>query len=116
MFTVHTSATFVSTMSKRPKMLASVIREVIAPKLRECPQACGIVSITELIVSDDFTHATVYISAVREPERALQFFEDEKKEIQRLLGTLYRKRIPEVRFRVDERGEHGAHIEKLLEG
>lgn len=102
-------------MSKRPNMLASVIREVIAPVLRECPTECGMVSLSEVIVSSDFSHVTVYISALSEPERALEFFENRKQKLQSSLGTLYRKRIPELRFRLDERGDQGAHIETLLE-
>jgi ribosome-binding factor A len=95
-------------------MLASVIRDIIAPILRECPQECGIVSITEIEVSDDFSYATVYISALTEPEAALQFLEARQMQLTRSMGQLYRKRIPSLRFRVDPRTERGGRIDELL--
>ena len=54
-------------MTKRAKMLASIVREFIAPVIQYCPEECGIVSITEVIVSDDFSYADVYVSALKEP-------------------------------------------------
>lgn len=96
-------------------MLASVIRDVIAPIVRECPEECGIVSISEIEVSSEFSYATVYISALQEPEVALAFFDRKKSALQRSLSSLYRKRIPELRFRIDDRGEKGERIEELLE-
>lgn len=95
-------------------MLASVIREIIAPVLRECPEECGVVSITEVEVSDDFSYATVYVSALMEPDSALKFLEGKQFELSRLLGQLYRKRIPALRFRLDPRTERGNRIDTLL--
>lgn len=101
-------------MGKRPKMLASVIREVIAPVLRRCPPACKMVSITEVEVSEDFSHATVYVSALESEKVALEFLEKQQVFLQRSLGSLYRKRIPELRFRLDPRTDRGGHIDDLL--
>lgn len=95
-------------------MLASVIRDIIAPILRECPQECGIVSITEIEVSDDFSYATVYISALTEQGAALEFLEAKQTELTRSMGQLYRKRIPSLRFRADPRTERGGRIDELL--
>ena len=103
-------------MSKRPKMLASTIRDLIAPILRECPKACGIVSITEIEVSTDFSYATVYVSALAEPERAREYLEAHTQALQRKMSALARKRIPLLRFRVDPRADRGDRIEKLLDG
>ena len=50
-------------------MLGSVIRELIAPVVRECPPECGIVTITDVQVSKDFQNATVFVSSLREPIR-----------------------------------------------
>ena len=95
-------------------MLASVIREVIAPVLRQCPEQCKMVSITEVEVSEDFSYATVYVSSLEHPEDALKFVEDKLPELRTALGSLYRKRIPELRFRLDARTEQGQHIDSLL--
>lgn len=101
-------------MGKRPKMLASVIREVIAPVLRECPKKCKIVSITEVEVSSDFSHATVYISALEHEDTALTFLSDKLPELTQQMGSIYRKRIPELRFRLDPLTEQGGKIDALL--
>ncbi|MBI1812254.1 ribosome-binding factor A [Candidatus Peregrinibacteria bacterium] len=101
-------------MSHRPAMLGTVIRALIAPVLRECPPACGIVSITAVDVSSDSSYATVMISALREPERALEFLNGRKNDLQRLLSKLPRRKIPMLRFRIDRSGERGARMDELL--
>lgn len=95
-------------------MLASAIREMIAPVLRDAPHECGIVSITEVKVSEDFSYATVFISALLHPDIALAFLDKQKLRLQRHLSALQRKKIPFIRFRIDERGDRGMRIEQLL--
>lgn len=103
-------------MSKRSSMLSSVIRDIISPALRECPQECGVVTITEIEVSDDFSHATVYISALLESDLALKFLKGKEKVLQRKMSSLNRKRIPILRFRLDHNSERGQRIDELLGG
>jgi len=102
-------------MPRRPAMLASVIRELIAPELPQCPQECGVVTITEVEVSRDYSYATVYVSAIAHPDLALEHFEDRVHELQHRLSVLKRKRIPLLRFRIDRRGERAARLEALLD-
>ena len=101
-------------MSKRPAMLGSVIRNIIAPVLRECPQVCGVVAITAVDVSRDYTYATVYVSALEHPETALQFLEERHKDLQKSLHVLSCRRIPRLRFRLDPTSQQGQHIDELL--
>ena len=101
-------------MSKRPAMVGSVIREIIAPVLRDCPPECGMVSLTRIEVSEDFSYATVYVSALTEPERAVTFLEERRVSLQAQLGGLRRKRIPKLRFRIDRSGEKENRIDDLL--
>jgi len=95
-------------------MLASVVREVIAPVLRECPRACGVVAITEVEVSSDFSYATVYVSSLHELDLAMAFLEERLPQLKRALGQIRRRRIPELRFRKDPRAERGARLDALL--
>ena len=99
---------------KRPAMLASVIREILAPVLRECPPECGIVSITDVRVTPEYSIATVSISALREPDRAMAYIEGRAKDLRSMLGVLHLRKVPELRFVWDERGERGNRIEQLL--
>ncbi|MDD5751282.1 MAG: ribosome-binding factor A [Candidatus Peribacteraceae bacterium] len=104
-------------MKKRPAMIASVVRDVVSPLLRECPQACGIVSLTDIEVSDDVGYATCYISALQEPEQAIAFLQSRIPVLKKGLGAaLQMHRAPFLRFRIDPRTERGSRIDKLLEG
>lgn len=95
-------------------MLETSARRIIAPVLRECPSACGIVSITEVEVSSDLSYATVYISALTNPEAALDFLEGRRRELQKLLGRLQTHKTPQLRFRIDRRSEQGGRLDALL--
>lgn len=94
--------------------LESVIRSIIAPVLLTAPRECGIVSITEIVLSPDAEHITVYISALKEVERALQYVVGKRRNLQRSLSQLDKKRVPTLRFAIDERTERGARIDALL--
>ena len=112
---VHCSVVYTACpMSKRTNMVASAIRGLIAPILLHCPKECGIVTITDVEVSKDFMFATVSISALSAPEVAVAFLEKQRMQLQRRLSALNSKRIPQLRFRYDDRSERGAAIEKLL--
>lgn len=96
-------------------MLASLIRDSIAPFVRECPPACGVVSITEVMVSDDLRIATVFVSALFDTDAAIAFLEEHRGQLHSSLARLQRKHIPELRFVADKRGEKGRRIEALLD-
>lgn len=103
--------------SRRPAMIGSVVREVVAPFLRECPSVCGIVSLTEVEVSADLAYATCLVSALASPDQAVSFLTSRLKELQSALGrTLQIHRVPQIRFRIDPRPERGARIDRLLDG
>ena len=96
-------------------MLASAIRALIAPVLRDCPAKCGIVSMTEVEVSRDFSYATALISALEHVDLALEFLNKRAPELQRSMSLLGRKKIPLLRFRIDPRTERGSRIDQLLD-
>lgn len=102
-------------MPRRPEMLASEIRKLIAPALRECPPECGIVTITEVEVSPDSRVITVRVSALKNHPMALQFMEERRKELRHALTALHMHSLPELRFEIDFRSEQGSRIEKLLQ-
>jgi len=103
-------------VKKRPAMIASVVRSCVAPFLRECPQACGIVSLTDVEVSPDISYSTCYVSALAEPQQAIDYLASRVPEIKKALGAaLQMHRAPFLRFRIDPRAERGSRIDKLLE-
>ena len=102
-------------MSKRSLMLATEVRSLIAPILRTCPQECGIVSITRVEISDDNSYATLYISALMQPELALKYLDGQKKELQRRFAGTATFKIPVLRFRIDDMLIKASRIDQLLE-
>ena len=103
-----------ATMSHKKERLASVIRELIAPILLHCPKECGVVTITEVEISDDKQFATLYISALNEPNLAIGYLESRLPTLQQKLGELQKARVPRLRFKLDPRTERGSRIDELL--
>jgi ribosome-binding factor A len=95
-------------------MIASVIRQILAPVLRECPHECGIVSMTDIEVSREYSYVTVSISALRRPQEALAFLDSQRFRLQKSLSGLHLRKIPMIRFRIDQRTERGDRIDQLL--
>jgi ribosome-binding factor A len=101
--------------SHRLAMLGSVVRDAVAPVLRQAPPQCGIVTIVDVEISPDSSYATIYISALKDPEVALEYLIQERSGMQRKVAdACSRFRAPRIRFRIDRAAEHGSHIEALL--
>ncbi|MBI3332076.1 ribosome-binding factor A [Candidatus Peregrinibacteria bacterium] len=98
--------------SHRPAMIATSIRTAIAPVLKLCPPECGIVSITKIDVSSDLSYATLYVSALKEPQLALAFLQDRVQELRKNLSPLGLRRVPLVRFRLEQGGTN--RLDELL--
>jgi ribosome-binding factor A len=95
-------------------MIASEVRRIVAPALRACPPECGVVTITEVEVSEDCSSVTVFLSALQRPDLALGSMEERRAELRHALRALELHRIPELRFSFDPRSAQGQRIEELL--
>lgn len=95
-------------------MLGSVVRQMIAPILRDCPQECGVVAITKVDVSVDSSYATLYVTSLREPKLALQFLQRRLPDLQRSLFKLPRRKVPKIRFRIDTSEDEANRVDELL--
>lgn len=96
------------------KRLETTIRNALAPKLLTAPLECQMVTITEVEISTDGQYATVFISALKEPERAVRYFESQRRELQKALQKLDKKRVPQLKFTIDPRTKAGQTIDDLL--
>lgn len=99
---------------RRSAMIGSTVRTILGPALRECPQECGIVSMTEVEVSSDLSYVTVYVSALNEPDTAWKYLELRAKELRQELKSLGLARLPVLRFRIDPRGQQMSRLDELL--
>lgn len=99
---------------KRSAMLASVVRDAVASVVLACPQSCGVISITDVIASEDCSSVTLYISALRNTDEAIAFVRDALPQMKAKMGGLNLRRMPELFVKADRRGERGERIEELL--
>ena len=106
-------------MANKQERIAAIIRknisEIIQFQLKD--PNIGFVSIPEVKVSKDFSYATVYVSFIREEDivpslealnRAKGFIRSE------LAKKLDIRRVPEIRFVLDEGYKREARIDELL--
>ena len=106
-------------MANKQERIASIIRknlvEIIQFQIRD--PKWGFVSIPEVRVSKDFSYATVYVSFIKEEDikpsmevlnKAKGFIRSE------LAQKLDIRRVPEIRFVVDDGYQKEARITELL--
>lgn len=71
-------------------------------------------SITDVRISPDSSYADLYISALTEPKKALEFLERRKRELQHKLSELPRRVLPRIRFRLDTNQEKSNRVTDIL--
>jgi ribosome-binding factor A len=107
-------------MGIRPERVAERVQrevtDILHNHLRD-PRITG-VTVTDVEVSPDLKHATVFVSTLEGGEiraRALAALAHAAPAVRRALAPrLQLREVPEVRFRFDESIERGARVEELL--
>ena len=106
-------------MANKQERIASIIRknisEIIQFEIRD--PNLGFVSIPEVKVSKDFSYATVYVSFINDAdiEPSLEVLNKAKGFIRsELAKRLDIRRVPEIRFVLDEGYKREARITELL--
>jgi ribosome-binding factor A len=83
------------------------------------PRISGVVSITDLEISQDYSIAKVYISVYgsdKEKETTMEALVDNSSKIRREVGKRIKLRLtPEIHFYPDDSLERGSKITQLLE-
>ncbi len=108
-------------MAKRNYRLAGEIKrdltDIFAHEIRD-PHIDSLVSVTDIEVSNDCSFARVYVSKLgsqAEREALLQSLEKANGFIRSLLSQrLQIRKVPELRFYLDNSLEYGAKIEQIL--
>lgn len=109
-------------MSRRTERVNDLLQEelssLILTEIKDPRVSQGLVSITEVIVSPDMRHATVYISHLGDESARPGILEGLRHSEHWLHGELVRrlkmKRVPEVHFRLDPSLERGARLAALI--
>ena len=74
-----------------------------------------LVSITQVHVSKDLSFAKVWVSSVRDPEGVVKKFQDQAKELRKILSEKVKaRRVPSLYFVSDLTEEKAARIDQLL--
>lgn len=98
--------------------LKKEIMEIIQNHLKD-PRVDGLVSVTEVQVSNDLSYAKVYVTkygSAWAQNEALQGLNDSKGFIRRELSKRFKTRtVPELSFVADESLQYGAKIEAILQ-
>lgn len=91
------------------------------------PRLSGIVSISAVDVTSDYSIATLFITVLGESvavestderkQDVLKAFQSAKGRIRKEIGSQMKLRhVPELQFKIDASQEYGRHIEKLIAG
>lgn len=98
--------------------LRKEIMEIIQNHLKD-PRVDGLVSVTEVQVSQDLSYAKVYVSkygSAWAQGEALKGLNDSKGYIRKELSKRFKTRtVPELNFVLDESLQYGAKIEAILQ-
>jgi ribosome-binding factor A len=108
-------------MKRRVQRLSEEIKreisEIIRSEIKD-PRITSLVSITQVQVSSDLSHAKVFVSMLGDGEKRKETLEGLNKAkgyIKRELGKNLRQRItPDIVFHMDDSIQHGSHISQLL--
>ena len=106
-------------MSVKKERIESIIKREIAPVInnRLNDPALKHANVTDVVVTNDLSFATIYVSFLEESqkEKGMEALERAKgllrTEVSKALST---RRTPELIFKLDESIEYGNHIEELL--
>jgi len=97
------------------RLIQEEISKIIQRELKD--PRIGLVTVTGVDVTDDLRCAKVFITVLKEEEKAptLEGLEHAKGFIRREIGQRIKlKFTPEIEFRFDESAERGARIEEVL--
>ena len=108
-------------MANRNYRLAGEIKrdltDIFAHEIRD-PHIDSMVSVTDVEVSNDLSYARIYVSKLgsdKEREAMLAALEKASGYIRSLLAQRLKiRKVPELRFSLDNSLEYGAKIEKIL--
>jgi ribosome-binding factor A len=101
-------------MSAAHAKLQHEIRQIVGTVLPEAPLECGIIALTEVTITTDAQFATIWISALVQPQIAMDYMQKRLPFIQAKVRKLPYKSSPLLRIHYDERSARGERIDALL--
>ncbi len=108
--------------SRRPEQVGETLRQVVADALTRGIRdpRVGFVTVTRVEVTNDLSHAKVFVSVPGEDadrERAIEGLRSAAGYLRsRVARVLTTRSVPELHFELDRGLQHAARINELLEG
>ena len=102
---------------KRDTRLMQEIRKTLSVALHQSPPDLGLITITEVEISDDWSVVDVWFSVLGTHDASLAeaWLSKNQKKWQKALAPLERKFIPEVRWKFDKRPQIGQELENMIQ-
>lgn len=101
------------------KALIREISDIIAREIKEPELIDKVISVTDISLSPDLTHAKVFVSVLGEPdtiEGVMAILEENVSRIRKLLGQRVRLRYtPKLELHFDDSLERGTRVNLLIE-
>jgi ribosome-binding factor A len=106
-------------MTRRQRKIESLIRQELSELIKQQvkdPRLRGLITVTEVCISPDLKHATVFISTLSSEGEVLQGLSSASGFLRRELGKrVLLRNIPELSFERDDSIERGTHLLRLFE-
>lgn len=107
-------------MKNRADRVAAEIQKELSAIIRsdfKDPRVSGICSIVRVEVTNDFSHAKVYVSSYdADPEKTVEALKNGSGYMRKLLGQrLDLRTIPQLHFVNDDSIEYSVHISQLID-
>jgi ribosome-binding factor A len=106
--------------NRRTERVSELVKRQIGEIIQELNLAnCGLITVTEAVISPDLQEGRIYVSVIGKPEQqqhALSALEHSHGRIQRELAhRVILKYTPKLKFFLDETETHAQRIEHLLD-
>ena len=96
---------------KAQSISKKIISEYIISQLRELTSIHGIITVTQIEISNDLSYMDVHVSCMLKIESLTKELSEHAHQLQRKLGKeMAFIKVPKIRFRYDESGENSSHI------
>lgn len=102
---------------KRHEQLSPAVRRIASAFLQKDvdPGDFGMITITRVAVTRDLGYATLWVHSIRNREKLLHYLRPHLRYLQKeLFESLSMRRVPQVRFKLDDNPEYVERITKLL--
>lgn len=103
---------------KRHEQLAPAVQRLASAFLQQHvdPSSYGMITITRVVVTRDLGYATLWVHSVKNRTQLLKYLRPFVLPLEReLFQAFAMKRVPRVRFRLDENPEYVERITQLLD-